>query len=645
MKASNIIKSSFLNIVLGITVLSASSCGGEVKISLNPHDAIDGYALYVSEEVPYILLDTEGNPVFAGKTVVLDDGSEEKGEDLSLYGWGAGCSVNGLFKLKRFEDGKYYFLSHELDQNNKLVWMGPYDEAGNFYDELAPAIRPGDKGIAYINREGEVKLWADKVMGTKVSYAWNFLGGLSVVGMKMSNNLICYGAIDTKGNIVFQPKYRDLYYVGGGIWLAEELDKNKNMQYNDCTIDLINRKGEVIFSFPRHEFNIKDLDRYKRYFGKSLIFNGKYGILSTEERNHWKVIDNKGKVMYENLEGYSPMSGFTGKLAIFRKDSDPHCDIIMNEKGKIVANLQKNQYAEIAESYYMINTNERKENTHSYDIYNVYNIYNTHGDSIGFIGNNMGNSIPLNNSMIVQYRQEDYRDKRGYFIQHSIGFYANNGWPMGSSYPTGKNGRLIYEDNKMLVPISIIGIPNHEEMWMPEIADEKAIRPTKLTHGTAADIKTYDLKGRVRRCSVYEYGSKMNDISFDRQGKLEGLFSNILKDNAITRDSIGRIVEIREKSMDEFEEESIMYTLFTYDESGRVIKKEVSSDYGSWTDLYEYNEAGRMIKRKCSGGGAGDFEEIYDYETSDLNGNWIKRTKSVKEWNSTVTEERVISYY
>lgn len=637
MKSSVIIRNCFFGLAMGTVGLSAISCGSKQKTSLNPSDAVDGYSLYIGEGYSSILLDTDARPVFSGKTVVLDDGSKVKGEELPLQGWEAECSVNGLYKLKRFEDGKYYFLSHELDKDNKLVWTGPYDDAGAFYDELAPVVRTGDKGIAYINREGEVKLWADKVMGAKVSWAKNFLGGLSVVRIKPNAETTLCAAIDTKGNIVFQPKYENIIYVGSGIWMVEDMEKNAGVKYSDWTIDLINRKGEVICSFPRREYNIK-LDEYERRFGQPLIFNGEYGLLSTEMRDHWKVIDTKGKVMFENLEGFRPMSGYIGNLAIFGNEKGSHKKFILNEKGEIMDTLQRNQTALIAPDYYLKNIYD--------DTNNVCEIHDTKGNYKALIPNDMGRSYPLNKDMIVQHRENHYRDKRGYHVERGIHFYStSNGLPAGPSFPTLKQSRLKYKDIKMNEPVRLPYMEGPEEMWMPDLANETPVRPANLTHGTAADIQTFDLKGRVRRCVVYDDGYKKDDYSFERDGTLGSLNNQRLGGDAITRDAMGRITEIKEKTMNEFEETSYIYTLFTYDETGRVIKKEASSDYDSWTDVFEYDEDGRISKRKCSGGGAGDFEEVYVYTASDLNGNWVERTRSVAAWNSSSTETRSISYY
>ena len=153
-------------------------------------------------------------------------------------------AVNGRFMVRN-EEGLWDIYTAEK-KPRKIA--GDFVAAGLFYDKVVPVI-PKDKGVRLIDRDGNVVCTLDKIGSKKVTDCQNFVHGLAVV--KVGDY---YGAINTKGELVIEPRYISLEPSSGGKFLA--VSKKYEGKYDPTTIVsvVINSKGEEMASLKGSKF-------------------------------------------------------------------------------------------------------------------------------------------------------------------------------------------------------------------------------------------------------------------------------------------------------------------------------------------------------------------------------------------------------
>ena len=271
-----------------------------------PNECITGYGLQLDYN-KWIAVNLTGDKLFADEMITNDDGEQFIGNRLSWQSQ-VSCCVNGFYRIGNGRS--YTIVANTLTNDGCLQQLGPYKKVGMFYEDITPATKEGE-GIGYINRNGDVVFWLDKVLGKKGSEAYNFMGGLSVVGTPITDDgIMIYGAIDTEGNIVLPFDYYKIEYAGSGLWYVENVAKNSNKKYNDWEADIIDRSGNVIISFPRAAYDKGTFSYDNGNHGPhQFAFSGDYGLLYALYDNNWKIIDRSGKILTENTPGITP----TGK--------------------------------------------------------------------------------------------------------------------------------------------------------------------------------------------------------------------------------------------------------------------------------------------------------------------------------------------
>lgn len=285
--------------ILAVSALLAASCSGSSNAGMEPADAIDGYSIDMlpgRSSVKNGLYNLDGTPIWDGKKVRMPGGETVDGSSIFLRAR-TSSSVGGFFRVKYASYS--YLIDKELNSDGGITVLGPFEQVGMFYDELVPAIMKNHDGVGYVDKAGNVEFWLDEALGVKGVSAESFLGGLSIVSSYIEGSRL-YGAVDTKGRLALPLKYRSLKYVGSGLWAAEETGKNDSA--DGCTTDIINDKGEAVFSFPNGEYDIPDL----KNFGTSVFHNG-YGILAGKRNDDFKIVNNKGRILYEyskDKDGY-----------------------------------------------------------------------------------------------------------------------------------------------------------------------------------------------------------------------------------------------------------------------------------------------------------------------------------------------------
>lgn len=315
--------------MVALSGLICISCSNDSSIK-EPQECIDGYTIQ-SRLDKWIIVNPDGKEAFEGKMITTDDGDQIEGGRLSIRET-VYASVNGFYKVGHRDWGRERsLLSKELDSDGKLIYLGPYEHVGMFYEDVTPAAKKGES-IMYINRKGEPVIDINKSTGLDVYVAYNFMGGLSVIGITAENGIPLYGAINTKGEIVIEPKYVTLKYFGSGLYWGIAADKYSE----NSDVDVLDNTGKEMFSF-------KEKDYYPIKYGNgnegpiSFTFKDGYGVLSDSSGKWDIVVDREGNELLKSDKHISKANEKRlGKHFVFEDYEIRRCGIMDDIKGNVV---------------------------------------------------------------------------------------------------------------------------------------------------------------------------------------------------------------------------------------------------------------------------------------------------------------------
>lgn len=209
------------------------------------------------------------------------------------------------------DDGEYYQL-YTADEKPQKVSNTKYSQAGDFIEKVAPVVKKNG-GIMFIDRDGNEAFRLEKVNGKKVEGCTNFINGYAQ--FKTENNRM--GLIDTKGNVVIEPKkYIFIAPVSDGRVLA--IDK----KYEDASSS---DYKVTILSFPKgEEIGTISMSKYESI--NNMFLNGLLGAKKEDkgygfidEKGEWKVPANSKVQRLYNV-GVGPFDRnlfYNGDLCIF----------------------------------------------------------------------------------------------------------------------------------------------------------------------------------------------------------------------------------------------------------------------------------------------------------------------------------------
>lgn len=162
---------------------------------------------------------------------------------------------------------------------------------------------------------------------------------------------------------------------------------------------------------------------------------------------------------------------------------------------------------------------------------------------------------------------------------------------------------------------------------------------------TTPDLKFFDLKGHVKKCTQIEDEPTLTYL-FDEQGNCTEItepYANVTK---IVRDDKGRITRL-----DKIDALSRGFAIiYEYSPEGTIAKQSCDAmpDGMSHEFHFTYDAKGRVIEQKGWNDGVGDIEYKYKYTQEDAKGNWTEREKSIipdGEEPVVTIERREIEYY
>ena len=224
-------KKNFL--ALAFALIFCCACSDDVATT----DVVQYIPFQSQEDGRWGMIDSDGKVLF----------EEEFKEKPTL-------AINGRFIVKNSK-GLYEIYTAE----KKPHQVGEaYKEVGSFYEDVAPAVKEG-KPVCLIDRDGKVVKELMKLSGKTVSKVTNFYKGIAL--FCTNDNL--WGAINTKGDVVVEPKYIETsidkdYFEGLARFIFpmdnivfavdKKYSKVDTDKWKACVVDL--ETGKVLAEMP-----------------------------------------------------------------------------------------------------------------------------------------------------------------------------------------------------------------------------------------------------------------------------------------------------------------------------------------------------------------------------------------------------------
>ncbi len=193
--------------------------------------------------------------------------------------------ANDRFAVKN-SDGEWEIYTAE--EKPKQVGDDSYTQLGMFWENVTPAVKKG-KAICLINIDGEVVKELDKLGGKTVKGIYNFHEGLAI--FQTEEDL--YGAIDTDGEVVIEPKYAKLNTCNDGKLIAIEKkfkDEVSNYDYDKIDRVVLNKNGENILTLKGSKFTYTG----NGFYDGKLIVSKKKG-----DETEVGIIDEEGEWVFQ----------------------------------------------------------------------------------------------------------------------------------------------------------------------------------------------------------------------------------------------------------------------------------------------------------------------------------------------------------
>jgi len=235
-----------VHLLLFVVILVLTGC------SSNSENRITHLPYQVEKDGRWGLIDWEGNPLV----------EEEFKHRPSVV-------IDGMFCVKNSND---MYEIYTAEKKPKQIGE-EYLSVGHFANGLAPVVKK-DSRITYINREGEVVIELTKYNDDPVVKAWSFENGIAIIATASGNG----GCINTKGEFVVPPIYKEIMYAGENILLVRN-DKDK--------VGYINYKGKTLVE-PQYSY------------GYSFDKKG-YALVELDEKHI--LIDETGKELFKLKDG------------------------------------------------------------------------------------------------------------------------------------------------------------------------------------------------------------------------------------------------------------------------------------------------------------------------------------------------------
>ena len=153
-------------------------------------------------------------------------------------------AINGRFMVKN-ADGLWEIYT--TDKKPKKIG-GEYLYASLFYEDVTPVVAKGQR-IQFIDRNGNVKTTLEKIGGKAVSMCTSFVDGVAMVRVDGK-----WGAVDTDGKVVIEPKYTQMFSNSEGYFIAIDQKYEGESDLEKVAYTIINSSGKVVADIKGSKF-------------------------------------------------------------------------------------------------------------------------------------------------------------------------------------------------------------------------------------------------------------------------------------------------------------------------------------------------------------------------------------------------------
>lgn len=216
-----------VHLLLFAVILVLAGC------SSNSENPITHLPFQTEKDGRWGLIDMEGN-------ILLEDEFKHR----------PSVVIDGMFCVKNSDDMYEIYTAEKKPRQIGEEYLS----VGPFTNGLAPVVKK-DSRITYINKEGEVVIELTKYNDDPVVKAWSFENGIAIIATASGKG----GCINTKGEFVIPPIYKEIMYAGENILLIRN-DKDKVGYINYKGKTLVEPKYSYGYSFDKKGYALVELD-------------------------------------------------------------------------------------------------------------------------------------------------------------------------------------------------------------------------------------------------------------------------------------------------------------------------------------------------------------------------------------------------
>jgi len=182
--------------------------------------------------------------------------------------------------------------------------------------DVTPAVRK-DKGVEFIDKDGNVKFKFDEVNGKKVESCSSFNAeGQAVFSIDYGE---LNGVVNTKGNIVIKPKYGLIQSYGGYFYAIEQPLSEIGKDY---TWKLLDQNGKEICSYKSSKYFSPIPPAVPNTYRGTFMVDNKIAVRSLDDETG--IIDKDGNVVLKPSKKFFNIDAFDGTTMIYA-NSDTLC--------------------------------------------------------------------------------------------------------------------------------------------------------------------------------------------------------------------------------------------------------------------------------------------------------------------------------
>ncbi|MHB8129716.1 MAG: WG repeat-containing protein [Mobilitalea sp.] len=188
-------------------------------------DFNDGVAVVTINNI-YCVIDTDGNIIFTNEMI----------EDFHN-----GMAIFATFK----NDSPLYGY---IDTTGKVIIEPQYRLASSFKEDNSAYVSTGSGKYARIDKTGTVLETFE--LDSKYDNWWRIDDGYIVYNDSEKNK---FGAINVKGEIIFEPIYSDIKYLGHDLFAIKEPDFEYFYEIENAPAAIYNQKGEQLTDYSLYD--------------------------------------------------------------------------------------------------------------------------------------------------------------------------------------------------------------------------------------------------------------------------------------------------------------------------------------------------------------------------------------------------------